>query len=123
MFTPDALDALHNGNLSDLDLSSDNEYVDPPSQQPRFIHVVADIVNRHQGKLYPPESDDEEETNNRAELDLVGGAIPTPDFADSEAVLLENELRLPVKEVVQQAAVPCQKLFREEWENFAQEQT
>lgn len=59
MFASDALRALSNGNLSDLELSLDDEDVGNINciQNTRSAHLGSVIINQNQREHIPPESD------------------------------------------------------------------
>lgn len=52
MFDPDALDVLRNGNLSDLDLSSDDEDTTAYNFA-QTVRLGADVVNQNQRARLP----------------------------------------------------------------------
>lgn len=62
MFAPDALRALNEGDLSDLELSSDDEeqFGFTSERELRSVRVGADVINHNQREAFPPDSDDDE---------------------------------------------------------------
>lgn len=62
MFTRNALDLLRGGNLSDLELSSDDDDGNGGSlaRDSRSVRFGADAVNQNQREIFPPDSDDDE---------------------------------------------------------------
>ena len=105
MFTPDALRALHEGDLSDLELSSDNEdrLGFTSERELRTVRVGADVINHNQREVFPPDSDDDEEPSSSwvgmidQELDVpdtynevVPGVTPTIELDTSYENILRN---------------------------------
>ncbi|VVC89090.1 unnamed protein product [Leptidea sinapis] len=63
MFSRDAIRALEEGCLFDLELSSDDEGpVGPASERElRCVRVGADVISRNQREIFPPALDDDDE--------------------------------------------------------------
>ncbi|KPJ08979.1 hypothetical protein RR48_15120 [Papilio machaon] len=62
MFSPDALEAILAGTLSDMELSSDDEepFRFTSERELQSVRVGADVINQNQREVFPPDSDEDE---------------------------------------------------------------
>lgn len=69
MIARDALKLLQDGNLSDLELSSDDEDVGSNSyaRDTRRVRLDADVIAQNQRQYMPPDSHDENEDESEDE--------------------------------------------------------
>lgn len=66
MFSRDAIRALEEGCLSDLELSCDvEEPIGPASERElRCVRVGADLISRNQREVFPPASDADDDNEH-----------------------------------------------------------
>ncbi|GBP37758.1 PiggyBac transposable element-derived protein 3 [Eumeta japonica] len=92
MFSRDAIIALEESCLSDLELSSDDEGpVGPASERElRCVRVGADIISRNQREIFPPAlDDDDDEDAGSLCVEMSDDFLPEVPSA-SEDTLLQN---------------------------------
>lgn len=88
MFSPDALNALNEGDLSDLEFSSDDEEMIglASEREMRSVRVGADaIINHTQREVFPPDSDDDEGPSSS----WIGMTDQEADIPDTNEVVPE----------------------------------
>lgn len=103
MFSPDALKALYEGDLSDLELSSDDEepFGFTSERELRSVRVGADVINQNQREIFPPDTDDDEGpssswigTNDPEVTDTCDEVVPevppTTEMESSHKNILQN---------------------------------
>jgi hypothetical protein len=103
MFSPDALEALFAGTLSDLELSSDDEetFGFTSERKLQSVRVGADVINQNQREVFPPDTDEDEEpsslgirTNDPGATDTSDEVVlevsPTTEIESSHENILQN---------------------------------
>nr|XP_021187154.1 piggyBac transposable element-derived protein 3-like [Helicoverpa armigera] len=98
MFSPDALRALNEGDLSDLELSSDDdEQLGFTSErESQCVRVGADVINHNQREVFPPDSDDDEGPSsswigmNDQDPEFTFTEVPTTEVDTSNENILQN---------------------------------